>query len=127
MSKEKLCPVMVPYSYETWEEAVANATANLENMGAGHSSILHTNDQEKIEYAAQILPVCRVGVNIIGSQGTGGGPMTNLAPTSTIGCGSWGGNSLSENLDWQHLINITRIAYRVHKEPITDEEIWAED
>lgn len=127
MSKEKLCPVMVLYSYETWEEAVANATANLENMGAGHSSILHTNDQEKIEYAAQILPVCRVGVNIIGSQGTGGGPMTNLAPTSTIGCGSWGGNSLSENLDWQHLINITRIAYRVHKEPITDEEIWAED
>ena len=126
MSKEKLCPVMVLYSYETWEEAVANATANLENMGAGHSSILHTNDQEKIEYAAQILPVCRVGVNIIGSQGTGGGPMTNLAPTSTIGCGSWGGNSLSENLDWQHLVNITRIAYRVHKEPISDEEIWAE-
>ena len=127
MSQEKLCPTMVIYKYNTWEEAVENANQNLLNMGAGHSCIMHTNDKKKVEYAAGILPVCRFAVNIIGPAGLGGGPMTGLTPTSTIGCGSWGGNSISENLAWYHLVNICRIAYRIDNRQPSDEEVWAEE
>lgn len=127
LSKEKLCPVLAVYKYSAWEEAVANAVANLKNMGAGHSCVLHTDNKEHIEYAAELLPVSRVGVNMIGSSGLGGGFDNGLMPTATLGCGTWGNNSISENLWWHHLVNIARVALVVPEKPIpTDEEIWAE-
>ena len=80
-----------------------------------------------VEYAAELLPVSRVGVNMIGSSGLGGGLDNGLNPTATLGCGTWGNNSISENLWWHNLVNIARIAYRLPDKPIpTDEEIWAE-
>lgn len=127
LSKEKLCPVLAVYKYNTWEEAVDNAVANLKNMGAGHSCVLHTENKEHIEYAAELLPVSRVGVNMIGSSGLGGGFDNGLMPTATLGCGTWGNNSISENLWWNHLVNIARVALVVPEKPVpTDEEIWAE-
>lgn len=127
LAKEKLCPVLAINSYETWEEAVDKAVTNLKNEGAGHSSVVHSNTKEHVEYAADLLPVSRVGVNMIGSSGLGGGFDNGLNPTATLGCGTWGNNSLSENLWWNHLVNIARIAYVIPGKPIpTDEEIWAE-
>lgn len=127
LAKEKLCPVLAINSYETWEEAVDKAVTNLKNEGAGHSSVVHSNTKEHVEYAAELLPVSRVGVNMIGSSGLGGGFDNGLNPTATLGCGTWGNNSLSENLWWNHLVNIARIAYVIPNKPIpTDEEIWAE-
>jgi len=125
LSKEKLCPVLVIYSYETWEEAVNIAVTNLNNEGAGHSAVIHSSNQEHIEYAAEILPVSRIGINMIGSSGLGGGFDNGLNPTATLGCGSWGNNSISENLWWNHLVNISRVAKTLPNKPIpTDEEIW---
>lgn len=127
LSKEKLCPVLAICPYDTWEEAVALAVDNLKNEGAGHSAIIHSNNKSRVEYAALRLPVSRIGVNLVGSSGLGGGFDCGLNPTATLGCGTWGNNSISENLWWHHLVNISRIAYRMPDNPVpTDEEIWAE-
>lgn len=127
LSKEKLCPVLAICPYDSWEEAVALAVKNLKNEGAGHSAILHSHNKEHVEYAALRLPVSRIGVNLVGSSGLGGGFDCGLNPTATLGCGTWGNNSISENLWWHHLVNISRIAYQMPNNPVpTDEEIWGE-
>lgn len=127
LCKEKLCPVMCVTSYGTWEEGVANAKANLLNMGAGHSAVIRSNTPEHIDYAGEELPVSRVGVNMIGSSGLGGAFDNGLNPTATLGCGSWGNNSISENLWWHHLVNIARIAMPIAGASVpTDEEVWGE-
>ena len=124
-SKEKMCPVLSAYRYDTWEQAVNIANANLEYEGKGHSVTIHSYTKENIEYAAQILPVSRFAVNQIGSSGLGGSFVNGLNPTATLGCGSWGNNSISENLWFNHLINISRIAYEIPGKRVpTDDEIW---
>ncbi len=127
LTKEKLCPVLAICPYDSWEGAVDLAVKNLNNEGAGHSAILHSNNRAHVEYAALRLPVSRIGVNLVGSSGLGGGFDCGLNPTATLGCGTWGNNSISENLWWHHLVNISRIAYQMPDNPVpTDEEIWAE-
>ena len=127
LAKEKLFPVIALRSYDTWEEAVAVAEANLAVMGKGHSTMIHSNSTENIEYAAVNISVCRFGVNQSSSKCVGGTLTNGLAPTGTLGCGSWGNNSISENLDYHHLMNISRIVYELsaYVAPI-DAEIWAE-
>lgn len=127
LSREKLCPVLGICAYTSWEGAVDLAVKNLKNEGAGHSTILHSHNKTHVEYAALRLPVSRIGVNLVGSSGLGGGFDCGLNPTATLGCGTWGNNSISENLWWHHLVNISRIAYQMPNNPVpTDEEIWAE-
>jgi succinate-semialdehyde dehydrogenase len=126
LAKEKLCPVVAIMPYDTFEEAVADAKANLLVEGAGHSAAIHSNSDVHIRYAGVELPVSRVVVNQASSF-TAGGSLTNgFAPTTTLGCGSWGGNSISENLDYRHLMNVSRIGkVIVDKKVPTDVEIWA--
>jgi succinate-semialdehyde dehydrogenase len=125
LAKEKLCPVIAIVPYSTFEDAVAMAKANLLVEGAGHSAALHSNDEENIQMAGIELPISRLVVNQPSST-TAGGSLTNgFAPTTTLGCGSWGGNSISENLDYKHLMNVSRIGkVIVDKEVPSDEEIW---
>jgi succinate-semialdehyde dehydrogenase len=126
LAKEKLCPVVAILPYETFNEAVANAKANLLVEGAGHSAALHSTNESNIRTAGVELPVSRLVINQACSF-TAGGSLTNgLAPTTTLGCGSWGGNSISENLDYKHLMNVSRIGKVIEGKPIpTDAEIWA--
>lgn len=127
LAKEKLFPVIAMRPYETWEEAVKIAEANLDVMGKGHSTMIHSNSQEHIEYAALNISVCRFGINQSSSKCVGGTLTNGLAPTGTVGCGSWGNNSISENLDYKHLMNVSRIVYELDPSVApTDEEIWAE-
>jgi len=124
-AKEKLFPILAAYTYKTWEEGVAIVNANLDYEGKGHSMVMHSFTKEHIEYAAENIPVSRFLVNGIGSSGLGGAYTNGLAPTGTLGCGSWGNNSISENLNYRHLINISRIAYTNPNAHIpTPEEIW---
>jgi succinate-semialdehyde dehydrogenase len=125
LAKEKLCPVIAIVPYSTFEDAVAMAKANLLVEGAGHSAALHSNDEENIQMAGIELPISRLVVNQPSST-TAGGSLTNgFAPTTTLGCGSWGGNSISENLDYKHLMNVSRIGkIIIDKEVPSDEEIW---
>jgi succinate-semialdehyde dehydrogenase len=126
LAKEKLCPVIAILPYKTFPEAVAKAKANLLVEGAGHSAALHSNDEDHIRSAGVELPISRLVVNQPSSL-TAGGSLTNgFAPTTTLGCGSWGGNSISENLDYKHLMNVSRIGKVIAGKKVpTDEEIWA--
>jgi succinate-semialdehyde dehydrogenase len=113
LSGEKMCPVLALYPYDTFEEAVAIARANLDYEGKGHSVSLHSTDKAHIEYAGLALPVSRLLVNQVSATSAGGSEYNGLSPTNTLGCGSWGGNSISENLTYKHLINVSRIAERL--------------
>jgi len=126
LAKEKLCPVVAILPYTTFEDAVAKAKANLLVEGAGHSAALHSHDEDHIRAMGLALPISRLVVNQASSL-TAGGSLTNgFAPTTTLGCGSWGGNSISENLDYKHLMNVSRIGKVItHREVPTDDEIWA--
>jgi succinate-semialdehyde dehydrogenase len=127
LSKEKMCPVIALYRYRDFAEAVDIAKANLEAEGKGHSVAVHSNNREHIEYAGKALPVSRFLINQICATGAGGSFFNGLAPTNTMGCGSWGNNSLSENLSYRHLMNVSRIAYNMPNNPVpSDEELWAE-
>lgn len=122
---EKMCPVIVALSYDKFEEGVNMAKENILYQGTGHSAAIHTNNREYIEYLGINLPVSRLVVNQPGVAAGGAGLGNYLNPTSSLGCGSWGGNSISENLTYEHLINISRIAYPRETPPPTNEEIWA--
>jgi succinate-semialdehyde dehydrogenase len=126
LAKEKLCPVVAILPYTSFHEAVAKAKANLLVEGAGHSAAVHSNSEEHIRYAGSELPVSRLVVNQASAL-TAGGSLTNgFAPTTTLGCGSWGGNSISENLDYKHLMNVSRIGKVIKDKKVpTDAEIWA--
>lgn len=127
LCKEKMCPVMVAFPYKTFEEAVDMAQANLEVEGKGHSAVIHSHDDDHIQYAGEHLTVSRLLVNQITSKMVGGSFVNGLAPTTTLGCGTWGNNSVSENVTFKHLMNITRIAYVLEgRAAPTDEELWGE-
>ena len=104
LSKEILFPLARYVTYTDFRDTVAAAVANLEQEGAGHNSCIWTYDEEKIEYAAHMLPVSRFQVNQ-----TPAGIHNGLPSTPTLGCGTWGNNSISENLEWYHLMNTTRV------------------
>jgi len=124
-SKEKMFSVMSAYVYETWEEAVETAKANLEAEGIGHSVSIHSNNADHIEYAGLKLPVSRILINQICATQNGGSFTNSLSPTTTLGCGSWGNNSISENLFYTHLYNVSRIAYvKPGWSQPPDDEIW---
>jgi succinate-semialdehyde dehydrogenase len=124
--KEKMCPVMALFTYETFQEAVEIARINLEIEGKGHSVSIHSSNLGHIEELGLALPVSRVVVNQVCSTSSGGSFYNGFAPTTTLGCGTWGNNIISENLDYKHLINITRIGLSPQKVHVpTDEELWS--
>jgi len=127
LRKEKMCPVMVAFEYDDFDDALGIAQFNLELEGKGHSCAIHSNNDEHIKQAGLALPVSRLVVNEPSSLTAGGSLLNGFAPTTTLGCGSWGNNSISENLDYKHLINVHRIGYvKKDKAVPTDEEIWAD-
>ncbi|MCL2579437.1 MAG: aldehyde dehydrogenase family protein [Oscillospiraceae bacterium] len=124
-SKEKMCPVLAVYTYNDFEEAIEIAAENLALEGKGHSVSIHSNSVNKIELAGERLCISRLVVNQVCATSAGGSFYNGLAPTNTLGCGTWGNNSISENLDYKHLINISRIAYYMPDNAVpADEEIW---
>lgn len=125
LRKEKMCPVMVVFTYKHFNEAIEIARSNLAIEGRGHSCAIHSHSEEHIKAAGLALPVSRLVVNESCSLTAGGSLQNGLAPTTTLGCGSWGNNVISENLDYKHLMNIHRVAYADKVDVPSDEEIWA--
>ncbi|MCI9076718.1 MAG: aldehyde dehydrogenase family protein [Dorea sp.] len=124
LRREKLLPVIQLFPYDDFRQAVADAKANLLWEGAGHTSVIYTNDTEKAEYAGAELPVGRLLVNQAGGAASGGNYINGLNPTMSIGCGSWGNNSISENLTYKHLMNTTRLAYYHECTMPPLDEVW---
>ncbi len=125
LSKEKMCPVLSVYTYTDSNEALDIAEANLNLEGAGHSVCIHSKNREFIELSALRLPASRFVINQPSSTSAGGSFFNGFTPTTTLGCGSWGNNSISENLSFRHLINISRIGYFMKNKSVPDtEELW---
>lgn len=112
---EKLSPVLAMYKAKTFDEALAKAEQLVADGGYGHTSSLYinVNEKEKMAKHAAAMKTCRILINTPSSQG-GIGDLYNfkLVPSLTLGCGSWGGNSVSENVGVKHLINIKTVAER---------------
>ncbi len=113
---EKLSPVLAFYKAENFDEAVSKAERLIEDGGFGHTSSIYLNtltQQEKLEKFYNKMKTCRVLVNTPASQGGIGDVYNfNLTPSLTLGCGSWGGNSVSENVGIKHLLNTKIVAER---------------
>ena len=126
LCKEKLCPVVAVLPYGTFEQALEMAQANLEVEGKGHSAAIHSNNEDHIRAAGVYLTVSRLVVNQPSSTSAGGSFLNGFSPTTTLGCGSWGGNSISENLNYTHLMNVSEIGQVIKNKsaPITPAEIW---
>ncbi|MBQ2735335.1 MAG: bifunctional acetaldehyde-CoA/alcohol dehydrogenase [Clostridia bacterium] len=113
---EKLSPVLAMYRAKNIQDAFAKAEQLVADGGFGHTSSIYLNElteQEKLAEFQARMKTCRILVNTPSSQGGIGDIYNfNLAPSLTLGCGSWGGNSVSENVGVKHLINIKTVAER---------------
>ncbi len=113
---EKLSPVLAMYKSESFEDAMEKADRLVQDGGYGHTSSLYVNvttGRDKIAAFGEKMKTCRILVNTPSSHGGIGDLYNfNLAPSLTLGCGSWGGNSVSENVGVKHLINIKTVAER---------------
>lgn len=112
---EKLSPVLAMYKAADFDEAIAKAEQLVADGGYGHTASLYVNtgSKDKVSRFAAAMKTCRILINTPSSQG-GIGDLYNfkLAPSLTLGCGSWGGNSVSENVGVKHLLNIKTVAER---------------
>ena len=113
---EKLSPVLAMYKAENFDDAIAKAERLIADGGFGHTSSIYINtvtNKEKLEKFEEKMKTCRILINTPSSHG-GIGDLYNfkLAPSLTLGCGSWGGNSVSENVGVKHLLNIKTVAER---------------
>ena len=115
-SHEKLSPILAMYKVKSYEEALQKAGRLIELGGMGHTSILYTDQlksRDRILQFGEKMKTARTLINMPASQGAIGDLFNfKLAPSLTLGCGSWGGNSVSENVGPKHLINVKSIAER---------------
>ncbi|MET0205227.1 MAG: sulfoacetaldehyde dehydrogenase, partial [Casimicrobiaceae bacterium] len=124
-SGEKLSPVLAFYRVPDFAAAKALAERILRHQGAGHSIGLHTNVADRALALGLTLPVCRVIVNQAHCFATGGSFDNALPFSLSMGCGTWGGNSISDNLGYRNFLNITRVVHPLAptrvREPTEDE------
>ncbi|MGL4977033.1 MAG: bifunctional acetaldehyde-CoA/alcohol dehydrogenase, partial [Cetobacterium sp.] len=115
-SHEKLSPVLAMYKATNFEDALKKADRLIELGGMGHTSVLYADElvaKDKIDLFGQTMKTGRTLVNMPAAQGAIGDVFNfKLAPSLTLGCGSWGGNAVSENVGVKHLINIKTVAKR---------------
>ncbi len=122
---EKMAPVISAYRYSDLDDAIRIAAENLEKDGKGHSVSFHTNSEEHIAKVAESLCVSRFVINQCSANSAGGSYFNGLNPTNTLGCGSWGHNSISENLNYHHLMNVSRVARFMPDNYVpSEEELW---
>jgi succinate-semialdehyde dehydrogenase len=128
LRREKMFPVAIVLTYDEFSQALEIMKFNLNLEGKGHSVCIHVNNKEHVEMLGLWAPASSVIVNAPSTVSTGGNFYNGLAPTSTLGCGSWGNNSISENFTYKHLLNITRIAYPLTNPKIpTDQELFGDE
>ena len=113
-SREKLSPILALFTVTDSEEGIKVCDALLRNEGAGHTAMVHTESDEVVRAFGTRIPASRILVNTLASLGAIGGT-TNLNPSLTLGCGSVGGSSLSENVHVAQLLNTNYVAYGVEK------------
>ncbi|MGB1860767.1 MAG: acylating sulfoacetaldehyde dehydrogenase [Arenicellales bacterium] len=128
-SGEKLCPVLTLYRAEDFDSALAQVAEIYAYQGAGHSVGIHTADDARPMQIAMELPTCRVIVNQAHCFATGGSFDNALPFSLSMGCGSWGGNSISENMNYRHYLNTVRVVRSIPAQEVSPEDLlgdyWA--
>ena len=124
LSGEKLSLALSVYRARDFGHAVEITRRILEFQGKGHSCGIHTRDPGRARRLAEELPVVRVLVNQAHTFGNGGGFDNGLNFTLSMGCGTWGGNSISENLSYRHFLNITHLVTTIPEDRPAEEELF---
>jgi len=125
-SGEKLSPVLALYRVRDFDAAVATMRAIYDYMGNGHSCGIYTADESQIRRLGDEMTVCRVIVNQAHAIANGGSFDNGLPFSLSMGCGTWGGNSFSENLNYRHFMNVTRIVRTIPPDEPTLEDIFGD-
>jgi len=125
-SGEKLCPVLTVYRANNFEDACQQVKKIYEFQGKGHSVGLHSKDESRPLEMGLSLPACRIIVNQSHCFATGGSFDNGLPFSLSMGCGTWGGNSISENLNYLHYLNIVRIVRPIPPTEPSLEDIFGE-
>ncbi|MBM3352428.1 MAG: aldehyde dehydrogenase family protein [Betaproteobacteria bacterium] len=123
-SGEKLSPVLAVYRAAGFDQAFALTRRIYDYQGRGHSVSIHTRDEAQVRRLGLEMEVARVIVNQAHCIATGGSFDNGLPFSLSMGCGTWGGNSFSDNMHWRHFLNITRIARVIPERVPTESEIF---
>jgi sulfoacetaldehyde dehydrogenase len=123
-SGEKLSLALTVYKAKDFEGAKAHVQNILDFQGAGHSVGIHTKELDHARSLAEDLRVVRVLVNQAHTFGNGGSFTNGLEFTLTMGCGTWAGNSISENLNWRHFINVTHLVTEIPEDKPSEEDLF---
>ena len=124
LSGEKLSLVLTVYRAADFDDAVAKTRAILAYQGIGHSCGIHTAEPAHARRLAAELDVVRVLVNQAHTFGNGGSFDNGLNFTLSMGCGTWAGNSFSENLNWRHFINVTHLVTTIAEDRPTEDDLF---
>jgi sulfoacetaldehyde dehydrogenase len=123
-SGEKLALVLTVYRARDFDAAIARANEILLHQGRGHSVGLHTRDMSRARKLAEQADVVRVLVNQAHTFGNGGSFDSGLNFTLSMGCGTWGGNSIAENLNYRHFLNITHLVTTIPEDKPSEEQLF---
>ena len=123
-SNEKLSLVLTVYRVDNFVKAKEHVQNILDFVGMGHSVGIHTNSDANVRILAEELKVVRVLVNQAHTFGNGGSFKNGLNFTLSMGCGTWAGNSISENLNYRHFINITHLVHEVEEDKPSEDELF---
>ena len=124
LSDEKLALVLTIYRARDFDDAKTKVAEILEIKGKGHSCGIHTKDMDHARVLAEDLDVVRVLVNQAHTFGNGGGFNNGLSFTLSMGCGTWAGNSISDNLNYSHFINVTHLVTTIPEDKPSEDELF---
>ena len=125
-SGEKLCPVLTVYRARDFDDAIEIVKRIYAYIGAGHSVGLHTTRNERALELGNKLPVSRVIVNQVHCVATGGSFDNGLPFSLSMGCGTWGRNNFSDNMNYRHYLNITRVSTTIPEDVPLEDEIFGD-
>ena len=126
-SSEKLTTLLTLFKYYgEFENALTMMQAMFNVGGKGHSCGIYSFDDDHIHRLGMCAPVSRIMVRQPNNRGNSGSSTNGMPPTSSMGCGTWGGNSTTENVHWRHFINVTWVNEPVAPWAFTDEEMWGD-
>lgn len=125
-SSEKLSPVLTVWKYKEFTEGFDILKRLTDHSGTGHSCGIHTYKKEYIEYLGQNMKTSRIMARQPQAAANGGAFFNGMPSTVTMGCGTWGGNITSENINYKHFINVTWVSEPIEPHRPTDDEIWGD-
>jgi acyl-CoA reductase-like NAD-dependent aldehyde dehydrogenase len=123
-SGEKISPVLALWKYSDFTDAMATQVKLTEYAGVGHSCGLYTFNQDYIEKLGETVKSSRLIIRQPHAPACGGNFFNGMPSTVTLGCGTWGGNITTENINWKHFVNITWVSEPFDPVKPTDEEMW---